>query len=99
MASNTVHGAAKRFGARYGRRLRDKFAGIEFLHRKAYKCPECSKEKVRRIAAGIWQCRHCNLKIAGKAYTIERKRPAIQIEAEAPKLQGKKQEKEMGITV
>ena len=32
-------GSAKRFGARYGTKTKHKFAKIEALQRKKYKCP------------------------------------------------------------
>lgn len=60
----------KRFGARYGRTTKEKFRNIEDLQRAKHKCPYCQKAGVKRIAAGIWQCRKCNVKFAGKAYTI-----------------------------
>lgn len=66
-------GSAKRFGARYGRTLKEKFAKIEKEQRKLHKCPYCNNIKVKRIATGIWQCKKCNAKFAGKAYTIRRK--------------------------
>ncbi|MBS3169621.1 50S ribosomal protein L37ae [Candidatus Woesearchaeota archaeon] len=62
--------STKRFGTRYGTKPKKKFAQIEELQRSAHKCPSCSKVAVRRLAMGIWQCRKCNLKFAGKAYTI-----------------------------
>jgi len=63
-------GSTKRFGARYGTKPKRKFDQIEETQRSAHKCPSCSKVAVRRLAMGIWQCRKCNLKFAGKAYTI-----------------------------
>ncbi|MBR9683371.1 50S ribosomal protein L37ae [Candidatus Woesearchaeota archaeon] len=59
----------KRFGARYGRRPKKKFAQIETEQRAKHKCPYCNKDAVKRIAAGIWQCRKCDVKFAGKAYS------------------------------
>ena len=64
-------GSAKRFGARYGRTVKHKFAKIEALQRKKYKCPYCSYDKVKRLSSGIWHCRKCNAKFTNKAYTIE----------------------------
>ncbi|MEW5896547.1 MAG: 50S ribosomal protein L37ae [Nanoarchaeota archaeon] len=59
----------KRFGARYGRRLKNKFALIEIEQRAKHKCPFCNKFGIKRIAAGIWQCIKCKTKLAGKSYT------------------------------
>jgi large subunit ribosomal protein L37Ae len=60
----------KRFGSRYGRKPRKKFALIEAQQRAKHKCPHCSRVDVRRLALGIWQCGKCEIKFAGKAYTI-----------------------------
>jgi large subunit ribosomal protein L37Ae len=60
----------KRFGARYGRKPKKKFAKLEKHHRAKHKCPYCSKTGVKRLAAGIWQCGKCDVKFAGKAYTF-----------------------------
>ena len=60
----------KRFGARYGMRTRNKAAKIEQEQRKKHKCPYCNKTAVKRVAAGIWECRQCSTKFAGKAYTL-----------------------------
>ena len=59
-----------RFGARYGRSLKAKFALVEVEQRRKHKCPYCSKTGVKRVAVGIWQCEKCNVKFAGKAYTL-----------------------------
>jgi len=72
----------KRFGARYGRSLKQRFIEIENLHRIKYKCPYCSNIAVKRIAAGIWQCRKCDSKFTGKAYTITKKKTAKELTAE-----------------
>jgi large subunit ribosomal protein L37Ae len=60
----------KRFGARYGRKPKVKFANIEILQRVKQKCPYCSRTDVKRVAYGIWKCRKCETKFAGKAYTV-----------------------------
>ncbi len=62
--------SAKRFGTRYGYTAKEKFAKSEIEQRKLHKCPFCNKEKVKRISAGIWECRKCTMKFSGKAYTI-----------------------------
>ncbi len=67
---STTNPSTKRFGARYGRKPRAKFALIEALHRGRHKCPYCNREAVSRLAAGIYQCRKCSTKFAGKAYTF-----------------------------
>ena len=65
-------GSVKRFEARYGRKPKIKYSKIETEQRKLHKCPYCSKVAVKRLALGIWQCKKCNSKFAGKAYSISR---------------------------
>jgi len=60
----------KRFGARYGTKVRTKFAQVEAELRGRHKCPYCNKTGVKRQAVGIWHCLKCDAKFAGKAYTI-----------------------------
>ena len=73
MKSEEGLGSAKRFGARYGRKTKLKFSNVETEQRKLHRCPYCSKTAVKRVALGIWQCRKCNVKFAGKAYSVTRK--------------------------
>ena len=73
MAEIEKYGSVKRFGARYGRRLKERFGKIEKEQRRKQKCPYCSALKVKRIAAGIWNCRKCGVKFAGKAYSVGKK--------------------------
>ena len=73
MALDKSLSSAKRFGARYGRKVRHRFAKIESEQKKAHKCPYCGEPKVKRIAAGIWNCKKCSAKFTGKAYTIPKK--------------------------
>ena len=77
-------GSAKRFGARYGRTLKERFAVVEKEQRKRHKCPYCNAIQVRRIAVGIWHCKKCDAKFAGKAYSV-REKIAAKEEAEAEK--------------
>ena len=63
-------GSVKRFGARYGRKLKLKLSKIETEQRKLHKCPYCNKPAVKRVAVGIWQCTKCDTKFTGKAYSI-----------------------------
>ena len=68
--------AVRRYGARYGRRNRDKVAMLEIEQKKKHQCPKCAYDKVRRISAGIWQCGKCNAKFTSRAYTVS-KPPAV----------------------
>ena len=72
MKSEEGLGSVKRFGARYGRKPKLKFSKIETEQRKLHKCPYCNKIAVKRLAMGIWQCRKCDAKFAGKAYSVSR---------------------------
>jgi large subunit ribosomal protein L37Ae len=59
----------KRFGARYGRKPKTKFAKIETEQRSKHKSPFCNKMSVKRLATGIWYCTKTQKKFTGKAYT------------------------------
>ena len=76
-------GPAKRFGARYGRRIKEKLAAIEKVQRADHKCPYCHYLKVKRVSAGIWHCKNCEAKFTGKAYTISKKRASKAFEEES----------------
>ena len=73
MALDKSVASGKRFGARYGRKVRHTFSKIEAEQRKAHKCPYCHEQKVTRLAVGIWTCKKCNSKFTGRAYTIPKK--------------------------
>ena len=62
--------SAGRFGARYGKRIRQQITDIERKQRQWQKCPYCLKPRVRRLSVGIWQCRSCNSKFTNKAYEV-----------------------------
>ena len=62
-------GNAGRYGARYGVRIRKQINSIGISKNKVYECPRCMHEAVRRVSTGIWQCRRCDLKFAGGAYS------------------------------
>lgn len=62
-------GSAGRFGVRYGRKVKTRIALVEKT--KKFSCPSCKRKVLKREASGIWQCRKCGLKIAGKAYRPE----------------------------
>jgi len=72
----------KRFGARYGTRVRNRVAEVEALYRnKKLDCPYCSKKAVKRVAMGIWNCRKCNAKFAGAAYSISPVVKKVEVQA------------------
>jgi len=62
--------SAGRFGARYGKRIRDKIVQVEVKQRKKQKCPFCGKLGVKRLSKGIWKCSKCDKKFAGDTYHI-----------------------------
>jgi len=64
-------GSVKRFGARYGRRVKHKLAAIEAVQKGKHTCPYCRAEKVKQVAVGIWHCKRCNSKFTGRAYTLK----------------------------
>jgi len=61
-------GTTGRFGPRYGRRVKITLAEIEKEQKKKHQCPVCKKMKLRRISAGIWECKGCHAKMTGGAY-------------------------------
>lgn len=73
MESPSSLGLIKRYGARYGRRLREKVAEIDAEVRRRHACPYCSRVAVKRKATGIWHCRKCEKIFTGKAYSLSGK--------------------------
>ncbi len=68
MARTKKVGAAGRYGSRYGRSIRKKVLKVEIEKNKKVACPHCLNEKLHRVASGVWLCKKCGLKVAGKAY-------------------------------
>ena len=68
------HGSTRRFGARYGRRVRDRLGSIEKTLRSNHQCPYCKAKSAKREAAGIWNCKKCGAKFSAKAYTAKTER-------------------------
>lgn len=77
MPAATRYGSTKRFGVRYGKKLKDKIGKLEEERRLGNKCPYCHKPKIKRVAAGIWECKKCRAKFAGRAYSISQKRISV----------------------
>ena len=73
MAVQKKSGSVKRFGARYGRKVKDKIAKIDSLKKTEYKCPYCHKRASKRLSSGIWECKKCGSKFTGRAYNVEEK--------------------------
>jgi len=61
-------GPSGRFGVRYGKGVKKKLVEVERVQKRKHKCPNCLKPGLKRVATGIWECRKCGLKFAGKAY-------------------------------
>lgn len=76
--------SAKKFGPRYGRTLKNKFAKVEAMQRIKYPCPSCGYPASKRIAVGIWYCKKCSSKFTSRAYSV----------VKAPVIKYKKEEEE-----
>lgn len=70
MATKKV-GSAGRFGARYGARIRKRVKSIEEEKNKKQYCTVCNTGVLKRLSSGIYLCKKCKAKIAGKAYTLK----------------------------
>ena len=85
-------GSSKRYGVRYGRRLRLKYEAVETEQKKNYQCPYCHKNAIKRIAVGIWECPKCAAVFTGKAYNVTkqasvREGPVEEIMEETPEVE------------
>ncbi len=79
MAVIKKYGSVKRFGARYGRKIKEKVAKVEKELRQKHTCPYCNYKQIKRLAVGIWYCKKCLTKFTGKAYSPVRR---IKVEGE-----------------
>jgi len=61
-------GTTGRLGARYGAKLRRTVLDIEKRRDEPHRCPSCATRALKRKAAGLWECRKCDLVFAGGAY-------------------------------
>jgi len=70
MSGTKKVGSTGRFGVRYGLTIKQKVLAVEKKQKMKYECPSCSKAAVKRVSKGIWQCKKCNGKFAGKAFYL-----------------------------
>jgi large subunit ribosomal protein L37Ae len=63
--------SAGRFGARYGKNVRDRLVQVESKQRIRQECPFCKRLGVKRLSNGIWKCPKCNKKFAGDTYSLK----------------------------
>ena len=63
--------SAGRFGARYGKKVKDKLVKVEVKQRVKQKCPFCKKLGVKRVSKGIWNCKKCGKKFASNTYYLD----------------------------
>ena len=72
MATKTKKARASgRFGARYGKRAKDKLVKVEDKQRVKQDCPFCKRPGVKRVANGIWDCKKCGKKFASNTYHLK----------------------------
>lgn len=57
-----------KFGAGYGKSIRNEVLAAEAKYKKPYNCPSCSRVALWRVSTGIWKCSKCSAKYAGGAY-------------------------------
>jgi len=62
--------SAGRFGARYGKRPKDKLVKVEIKQRVKQICPFCERVGVKRISKGVWECPKCKKRFASNVYYL-----------------------------
>lgn len=85
--------SSKRFGSRYGSRIRK---NVDEAEDRDFNCPECGSDNVDRNSAGVWECGKCGNKFAGGAYRMETGagemlKKALQIGEEVEELEAAKE--------
>jgi len=78
MATKKI-GSAGRFGVRYGTKSRNVIRDVEKRQKQKQECPYCERPALKRLAAGIWQCKKCNSKFAGAAYFPKSSAKVVQL--------------------
>lgn len=86
---------SKRFGARYGNRIRKNVDDAE--DRTEERCIKCDSDDIERSSAGVWECNECGAKFAGGAYQSgtgaqEMMTKALRTETEVEELEEAKEE-------
>lgn len=62
---------AGRFGAGYGKTVKDRLNKVEDKQRKKQLCPLCDKLGAKRLSKGIWKCPKCDKKFADGSFYIK----------------------------
>ncbi len=62
-------GVSAKFGARYGKKVRDTYSSVMKKQKNMYVCPRCGKRKVKRVGYAIFECQACGYRFTGGAYT------------------------------
>ena len=60
-----------RFGSHYGVGIRKRVLKVEERQNKAATCPFCKFKRIRRKAAGLFECKKCGAEFTGGAYESE----------------------------
>jgi large subunit ribosomal protein L37Ae len=68
MSSTKKVKTAGRFGSRYGIGVRKRWLKVSQKQAEAFECPSCGYARVKREAAGIFDCRKCGSRFSGGAY-------------------------------
>ena len=60
-----------RFGPRYGVGIKKRMLKVEDKQKNLSACPFCGFKKLKRNAAGLFECVKCDAKFTGGAYVVE----------------------------
>jgi large subunit ribosomal protein L37Ae len=60
-----------RFSSRYGVGIRKRMLKVEQKQKNLTVCPFCGFDKIKRKAAGLFECSKCESKFTGGAYITE----------------------------
>jgi large subunit ribosomal protein L37Ae len=66
---NKKAGSTASYGARYGVKIKKQMKRVKGMKQQKWTCPRCNMKKVKRLSAGIYECRKCGFKFAGGAYS------------------------------